>query len=202
MSTPQTGPEASIAPKRHRNATATKDAILQAALKAFAQSGYDGVGLREIARAAGVDPRMVGYYFESKEKLFEAVVDFSMDLPLSVPTMTGDWATRLLTQSQAPRQADGFLLTLRSTSNPKAVEILRNCVERNYERALAAELGDEHAHGRAALLIAITMGVLLMREVLGNAALTSADAADLVPNMRAAFRAAASPSPGQPQHPA
>ncbi|MCW2650941.1 MAG: hypothetical protein JWR32_1917, partial [Mycobacterium sp.] len=31
MSTPQTGPEASIAPKRHRNATATKDAILQAA---------------------------------------------------------------------------------------------------------------------------------------------------------------------------
>jgi hypothetical protein len=67
---------------------------------------------------------------------------------------------------------------------------------------LAAELGDEHAHGRAALLIAITMGVLLMREVLGNAALTSADARDVIPNLEAAFRAAASPSPGQPQHPA
>jgi hypothetical protein len=116
--------------------------------------------------------------------------------------MTGDWATQLLTQSQAPRQADGFLLTLRSTSNPKAVEILRNCIERNYERGLAADLGGEHAHGRAALLIAITMGVLLMREVLGNAALTSPDAADVIPNLEAAFGAAACPSPGGPEHPA
>jgi len=202
MSTPQAGPAASVTPKRRRNATATKEAILQAALKAFSQSGYDGVGLREIAQAVGVDPRMVGYYFESKEKLFEAVLDYSMNFPLSVPTMTGDWATQLLTQSQAPRQADGFLLTLRSTSNPKAVEILRNCIERNYERGLAADLGGEHAHGRAALLIAITAGVLLMREVLGNAALTSADAREVIPNLEAAFGAAAIPSAGQPEHPA
>jgi AcrR family transcriptional regulator len=197
MSTPKAGSGASVAPKRRRNAAATKDAILQAALKAFSESGYDGVGLREIAQAVGVDPRMVGYYFESKEKLFEAVLDYSMVPPVLFPTD----ATRLLTRSQAPRQADGFLLTLRSTSNPKAVEILRNTIERRYERSLAADLGGEHERGRAALLIAITMGVLLMREVLGNKALTSKDAADLIPNLEAAYRAAASPSPRGPEHP-
>jgi AcrR family transcriptional regulator len=198
MSTPQAGRSDSVAPKRRRNATATKEAILQAALKAFSESGYDGAGLREIAEAVGVDPRMVGYYFGSKEKLFEAVLDYSMSSPLLVPMETPDGATRLLTRSQAPRQADGFLLTLRSTSNPRAVEILRDSIERNYEQGLAADLGGDYARGRAALLIAINMGVLLMREVLGNAALMSADAAELIPNLEAAFRAAASPSPGQP----
>jgi AcrR family transcriptional regulator len=198
MSTPHASPAGSVTPKRRRNATATKEAILQAALKAFSQSGYDGVGLREIAQAVGVDPRMVGYYFGSKEKLFEAVLDYSMDSPLLVPTETPDAATRLLTRTQAPRQADGFLLTLRSTSNPKAVEILRNSIDRNFERALAADLGGEHPRGRAALLIAITLGILLMREVLGNAALTSDDAAELIPNLEAAFQAAANPSPAGP----
>jgi AcrR family transcriptional regulator len=202
MSTPRAGRAASVAPKRRRNAAATKEAILQAALKAFSKSGYDGVGLREIARAVGVDPRMVGYYFESKEKLFEAVLNYSMDSPLLVPTETPDAATRLLTRSQAARQADGFLLTLRSTSNPRAVQILRKTIERNYERALAADLGGEHARGRAALLIAINMGVLLMREVLGNAALTRKDATSLIPNLEAAFRAAADPNPAAPEHPA
>jgi AcrR family transcriptional regulator len=202
MNKPQAEPAASVAPKRRRIAAATKEAILQAALRAFSKSGYDGVGLREIAQAVGVDPRMVGYYFESKEKLFEAVLDYSMDSPLLVPTETPDAATRLLTRSQAARQADGFLLTLRSTSNPKAVEILRNSIDRNFERGLAADLGGEHAPGRAALLIAITMGVLLMREVLGNKALTSKDATNLIPNLEAAYRAAAAPNPGGPEHPA
>jgi hypothetical protein len=46
------------------------------------------------------------------------------------------------------------------------------------------------------------MGVLLMREVLGNRALTSKDATNLIPNLEAAYRAAAAPNPGGPEHPA
>jgi hypothetical protein len=38
--------------------------------------------------------------------------------------------------------------------------------------------------------------ILLMREVLGNAALTSKDVAVLIPNLESTFRGAASPSPG------
>jgi hypothetical protein len=40
------------------------------------------------------------------------------------------------------------------------------------------------------------MGVLLMREV------TSKDATNLIPNLEAAYRGAAAPNPGGPEHPA
>jgi len=39
---------------RRRNATATRQAILKSAMKAFARAGFHGVGLREIASEAGV----------------------------------------------------------------------------------------------------------------------------------------------------
>jgi AcrR family transcriptional regulator len=48
---------------RARNAAATRQAILQSALVAFTQHGYDGVGVREIARAAGVTAMLVNRYF-------------------------------------------------------------------------------------------------------------------------------------------
>jgi AcrR family transcriptional regulator len=124
MSPPQARSVASVAPKRRRNAAATKEAILQAALKAFSASGYDGAGLREIAQAVGVDPRLVGYYFESKEKLFEAVVGYSMDSPLLVPTATPDAATRLLTRSQAPAVST-------STTTPSCMSLYIDAVPAN-----------------------------------------------------------------------
>lgn len=50
------------------------DAILDAALAAFAKNGFDGTGLREIARDAGVAQPTINYHFKTKEKLFEAIV--------------------------------------------------------------------------------------------------------------------------------
>lgn len=62
-------------PKRPRNAVATREAILQSALTAFANQGYDGVGVREIAQTAGVTAVLVNRYFGSKEGLFAAAVE-------------------------------------------------------------------------------------------------------------------------------
>ena len=42
---------------------------LAAARAEFAGSGYDGTTLRGIARAAGVDPRLVHHYFDGKDDL-------------------------------------------------------------------------------------------------------------------------------------
>ena len=52
-----------------------RDAIMRAALILFAQRGYDGVGLREIASEAGVAQPTINYHFESKINLLEAVVE-------------------------------------------------------------------------------------------------------------------------------
>ena len=62
------------APKRPRNAAATRQAILASARVAFARAGYEGTGVREIARGAGVTAMLVNRYFGSKVKLFEEAV--------------------------------------------------------------------------------------------------------------------------------
>ncbi len=48
-------------------------AILLAAEKLFAQRGYHGVTIREIAEEAGVPLALVGYYYGPKHELFHAI---------------------------------------------------------------------------------------------------------------------------------
>ncbi len=57
----------------------TREKILQAALEAFAEKGFDGVSVDEIARRAGVKKALIYYYFPSKEELFKEVWERSMD---------------------------------------------------------------------------------------------------------------------------
>lgn len=42
--------------------------------KLFAEKGFDGTSIREIAKTAGINVAMVSYYFGSKEKLLDAVI--------------------------------------------------------------------------------------------------------------------------------
>src|ERR1700759_2816821 len=69
--------------KSKRDAVATKAAIVAAALEEFAQLGLAGARIDEIARAARINKALLYYYFESKEHLYEGVVE-----QMSV-TMTG-----------------------------------------------------------------------------------------------------------------
>lgn len=48
----------------------TKQKILEAARVLFADHGYEGASIREIAKAADVNVASVNYYFNSKENLF------------------------------------------------------------------------------------------------------------------------------------
>ena len=50
-------------------------AILLAAEKLFAQRGYNGVSIRQIAEEAGVPLALVGYYFGPKQDLFHAIFE-------------------------------------------------------------------------------------------------------------------------------
>lgn len=51
-----------------------KQALLDAAESLFSQKGTDGVSLRELTQAAGVNLASVSYYFGSKENLFAEVI--------------------------------------------------------------------------------------------------------------------------------
>ncbi|WP_336734583.1 TetR/AcrR family transcriptional regulator [Chryseobacterium sp. VD8] len=52
--------------------------ILFAAEKLFAEKGFQGTSTREIAKAANVNISMISYYFGSKEKLYEKLVEYRM----------------------------------------------------------------------------------------------------------------------------
>jgi len=53
----------------------TRSHILDHAEALFALHGLHGVTVREVARAAAVDPALVHYYFETKQRLFDAVFE-------------------------------------------------------------------------------------------------------------------------------
>lgn len=53
-----------------------KETIIQSAIKLFSIQGFEGTSVREIAADAGVNVAMINYYFISKEKLFESVVEY------------------------------------------------------------------------------------------------------------------------------
>lgn len=48
--------------------------ILNVSLKLFAEKGFDGTSIRDIAKVANINVAMVSYYFGSKEKLLEAII--------------------------------------------------------------------------------------------------------------------------------
>jgi TetR/AcrR family transcriptional regulator len=49
--------------------------IIEAADALFCEQGYDGVSMRDVARRAGVNKASVFYYFNSKDELFEKVLE-------------------------------------------------------------------------------------------------------------------------------
>jgi len=64
-----------MAAPRKAQALDTRAAIFAAAAGAFAERGFDGTGVDEIADAAGVNKAMLYYHFGSKRKLYAAVLD-------------------------------------------------------------------------------------------------------------------------------
>ncbi len=52
-----------------------REHIINTAIKLFATKGYEGTSIRDLAAAAEVNVAMVNYYFGSKEKLFESMVE-------------------------------------------------------------------------------------------------------------------------------
>ncbi len=70
--------EPAVAVKVSGNAAASQEAILEAALEAFAQRGYDGVSVRELNRQIGASHNLVHHYFGSKDALWRAAIDYGL----------------------------------------------------------------------------------------------------------------------------
>ena len=69
-----------------------REDILQASLKLFAEKGFHGTSMRDIARSADITEGLIYHYFASKRDLFRAIIEEHSFLALlrSLPDL-GEW---------------------------------------------------------------------------------------------------------------
>lgn len=157
---------------RTRNAAATRAAILDAARARFAREGYDEVGLRDLARDAGVDAAMVCRYFGSKEDLFaEALRLCEGGLSLMEydrAEFGRQIAHELIYEPEECDKLTGLLIMLRSSGSAKASEIVQRAVAADFILPFQTWIGGEQAEARARLVSSVIMGVALSRTLSGG----------------------------------
>src|SRR5512137_2465227 len=74
----------SVVERRQRAVARTRDDILNAAVRAFARTGFQSVTMRDIAREAGYTAAALYTYFENKQEILAALVKLMIDEFLAV----------------------------------------------------------------------------------------------------------------------
>lgn len=62
-------------PRKSEADPAMRERLLKLAEQMFAEQGYDGVSLRDLADKAGLTPAMIHYYFQNKDGLYSAMLE-------------------------------------------------------------------------------------------------------------------------------
>lgn len=148
-------------------AAATRLAILDAATTCFSESGFAATTTREIARRAGVTQPLIHHYFGSKEALFEAVLEASVEdydqvqaeqwsLPLGDPRfLTRGLVVLFRWLSERPklmRLAVWARLEGKAQTNPHMLELYGRVRER-FEHARQVGLVRSEVDAEVALLM-------------------------------------------------
>ena len=122
-------------------AAAQKDrrgALVRAAFNQIAERGFEGLRTREVAREAGVNIATLHYYFPTKEKLIEGVVEHAMDRFRTTLAPHGSPADQLRNHLRSVKslvQGEPRLgvvmgeLALRSARDPGIARIMRETNE-------------------------------------------------------------------------
>lgn len=85
-----------------------KEHIINTAIELFAVKGFEGTSIREIASAANVNLAMINYYFGSKEKLFESIIEYkAVHSRGAMEEITQD--TSLTQQQKMERILEGYV---------------------------------------------------------------------------------------------
>src|SRR5579863_5696738 len=177
MITPRLGPRAE---QRRR----TEARILDAATQVFFGAGYDRTTIRAVASAAGVDAGLVMHYFGSKQELFRRVIDAAPVPEMSGPP--GQAAEQILAAlaSRLESEPAASLALLRSMlTNPEAASAASTGIAR-YEAQIAQTIPAADAGLRAAIISAVTLGILVSRHLIKAGELATADPAQVIRLLR------------------
>jgi AcrR family transcriptional regulator len=167
----------------------TREAILLAARARFAEVGYDRATIRAIAVQAGVDPALVMHFFGSKQQLFLAAIELTINPAEAIPAMLEDGLDGLgerlarfyLQMWEQPESRDGLAGIMRSAfSHEDAAALLRAFLGREVLGRLALSLEGADAELRVGLAGSHLVGIAIARYVVKVEPLASADAEAVV----------------------
>jgi AcrR family transcriptional regulator len=123
---------------RPRDAQATKERLLIAAIDEFAEHGLAGARVDRIAEGAGANKRLIYAYFGNKDDLFDAVLDRSLRVLTEVVPFNAE---------DLPGYAGALFDQL--AVQPK---VLRLATWRNFERASSSESERASYRGKLAAI--------------------------------------------------
>src|SRR5712691_7690587 len=166
----------------------TRERILAAARSDFGKGGYEGTTIRGIAAQAKVDPALVMHYFESKDGVFRAAVQFPVDPAEFIPRLVapgleglGERLVRFFVETWDSPAGSPLLGVIRTVVlNETAATLLREFVTRVVLGRLAGGLELDQPQRRAGLVASQLVGLAMLRYVVKVEPLVSASTDELV----------------------
>ena len=157
--------------KRRYSAEDTKAVLMENALRAFTAAGFDDVGVREIAQAAGVNPSLVNRYFGSKQGLFEAMLDQMPSAQDFMGPDQGQWgaqiAKMLVVKIGKEPDIDPLLIMLRSAQSKGVGALVHRVMEETMIAPFAKLYGNSaKAKAKSRLVLSIILGVDVIERVI------------------------------------
>lgn len=163
-----------MADQRKKNGAATRETILRAARLKFAAESYEAVGMRDVAREAGVDAALVNRYFGSKEELFRKVLlERAGDEWFGGATNAAEleqWLSKLALGDGGDIQADleRLYIILRSASSVPAAAAIKTSFTEDVFTPLCDLLKGPDAQARASLALSLVIGLTVLRGIMGS----------------------------------
>jgi AcrR family transcriptional regulator len=166
----------------------TRGLILAAARSEFGSRGYDGTTLRQIARSAGVDARLVHHYFDGKEDIFVAALNFParpqeiLKVVLDGPRekLGENLARAIIRVWDSPDGRERITALLSGAlASEAAGRMLREFIARELLGRIAAALEVDRAELRASLAASHVVGLAMARVVIEIEPLASIDGDEL-----------------------
>ncbi len=167
----------------------TRAAILEAARRQFAESGYADTSLRAIATEAGVTPPLIVHFFGSKANLLVEAVQWPFDPAVVLPQVlkgnrrgVGERVSRLFAETwdQQSKQSPLLGLLRSAASDPKSAALLREFLVTELFAPLVAALGQDQGELRACLMASHLLGIVLVRHVLAVEPLAGASSEQVI----------------------
>ncbi|WP_027086507.1 TetR/AcrR family transcriptional regulator [Cohnella panacarvi] len=136
--------DAATSPVKRRDTSKKREAILNGAIQAFAEMGYDQASMDAIAEIAGVSKRTVYNHFRTKENLFQGVIAKFLEEQQALKRIEYDPARALEDQLTAFAHAEMYLIN--SPSRLGLSRVLTSVFIRDidYARRITAQYASPH----------------------------------------------------------